>query len=268
MTDKNKVATTSKNTAVAVPFSYGEDAGAGMAISLDDLKVPFLSLVQDDSKVRFPDEEKYVEGSEAGDMLNSATKVLTKVGDGLLLIPAVIRTTMIEYQPDRGGFVAEHEITSTAAIKAIANGNVNPDNGNDLVKTKTMFAIVVDEDLKPIDYVVVGFTSSKLGPWSEYWTKINTAKITKDIPIYANLISLTTRDVKNAKGRFKNYLMIPARTEQGKLATSVANASVVNSLIDPASEAYAAAKEFAGQVLAGKRTASREEGTEEGPSHF
>jgi len=263
MTDKKNAVAKTGTSAVAVPFSYGEDAGAGMNISMDDLKVPFLSLVQDDSKVLFEDEEKYVPGGKSGDMLNSATKEYVDGATGLLLIPAVVKTTMIEYQPERGPFVAEHDITSQTAVRGAANGNVNPENGNDLVKTKTMFAIVVDEDLNPIDYVVVGFTSSKLGPWSEYWTKINTAKITKDIPIYANLISLTTRDVKNAKGRFKNFLMIPARDEKGVRATSVATASVVASLVDPASAAYAAAKEFAGQVMAGKKEAAREEGSDE-----
>jgi len=257
MTDKLQKA---GETGVALPYDYSEFKGQGPNITMDDLKVPFISLIQEDSKVRFEDEEKYVPGSEAGDMLNSATKELIKQGETLLLVPAVLRTTMIEYLPDRGGYVGEHEMNSQVAIRGIANGNTNPENGNDLVKTKTLFAIRVDADLNPIGFVVVGFSASKLGPWSDYWTKIDTCKATKDLPEFLHLVSLSTKDVKNTKGqRYKNYQMIPARNEAGELTLDPREASILHSMIDPNGAACVAAQEFRKQVLAGKRVADREQ---------
>jgi len=256
MSKQDKVATTNPNTAVGMPFDYSAYQGQGLNISLDDLKIPFLQLVQKDSKCLDSDEEKFVPGGKNGDILNTASKVYTDGEKGLLLVPACIKSSMVEYLPDRGGFVGEHEMTSQVAIAGQANGNVNPESGNDLVKTKTMFAIVVDEaTMEPIDYAVVPFTSSKLGPWSEYWTKINTAKFTKDLPEFLHLLRLTVKDQKNAKGKFKNYSMFPARNEAGELTMNAAESSVPHSMLDPNGPLVKAGEELKKAVLSGRAQA-------------
>ena len=281
MSKKTELAKTGASD-VAIPFDYSAYQGQGLNISLDDLKIPFASLVQKDSKVLQDDEEKYVAGGEVGDILNSAAKVYNNGAKGLLLVPACIKTTMVEYLPERGGFVAEHEMTSQVAIAGQANGNTT-EGGNDLVKTKTMFAIVVDEEtLEPVDYIVVPFASSKLGPWSEYWTKINTAKFTKDLPEFLHLLRLSVKDQKNAKGRFKNYVMFPARNEAGELIVTAGlssqdiikasgTGSVPHSMLDPNGALVKAGEKLKKAVLSGRAKAddsTREQTAASKDEHF
>ncbi len=281
MTKKDAVATTPTDTSLALPFNYGEDAGVGMDITLDDLRIPMAVLAQTESKVLIEGEAKYIAGGKPGDILNSATKVYTPGDVGLLLVPSSIKTSVIEWLPDNQGFVAEHEITSEIAKNARANGNKL--NGNDLVKTKTMVATVVDESLTPVGFIVVPFSSSKLAAWSDYFTKIDTAKATRTAPIYANLIRLVSFDDKNREGkRYKNYSMFPARngrgalistkglTSKGDVAEVAALGSVVTSMVDPAGLAFLAAKQLREQLESGVAKIDRENTADagEGSKHF
>lgn len=262
---QEKALATTGPTGVALPFDYGDKAGDGMDVTMDDLNLPLLVLAQTESKILIDGESKFVPGGQPGMILNTATKEYYDATPGLLLIPAAIKTSVIEWLPDNAGFVAEHEMGTDIAINAKANGNKN--GANDLVKTKTMVAVRVDADLNPIDFVVIPFSASKLAAWSDYFTAVNTAKATKNAPIYANLIRLVSFDDKNRDGkRYKNFGMIAARDESGALVDTsgitdkasmskvAATAAVVTSLIDPASPAFAAAEQLRDQFLSGAAT--------------
>jgi len=284
MSKNDKVANVSANTGLALPFDYGADAGVGMDVTMDDLRIPMAVLAQTESKILIEGEAKYIVGGKPGDILNSATKQYYPGDVGILGIPSSIKTSVIEWLPDNQGFVAEHAIDSDIAKNARANGN-KTESGNDLVKTKTMVLTLVDADLNPTGFIVVPFSSSKLAAWSDYFTKIDTAKATRNAPIFANLVRIVSFDDKNREGkRYKNYAMFPARDESGALLSTkgmttakdvqeVASlGSVVASLLDPSSAGVLAAKQLREQLETGVAKIDREGdasvGESEGTRHF
>lgn len=249
-----------QETAVALPFDYGEHAGVGLDLSIDDLKIPFIVLAQKDSKILDPEEESYVPGGEIGQLLNAATKEYT---DELLLVPAVKRVTYVEWLPDRGGFVAEHLPTDPVVREARQNAVKrnemrHPQTGNELQETRSLFCIIADQDLNPVGYCVVAFASSKIGSWREYFTLIDTAKATKSSPLYAHLIRLSSVDQKRKGKKFKNLSLLPARDEAGEFTTDKMKASVIGSMIAPDSALFQAAIQLRDAIDSGRAEADRD----------
>lgn len=254
-TTKKNLPAKAVTTAVALPFDYGTDAGRGLDLTLDDLLIPFIKLLQDDSKELDSDEDRYIEGVSKGQILNMATKQAVDGDVGMVLVPAVKRRTFVEFLPDRAGFVAEHEPNSQVVLKAQAEATSRNDlktkSGNPLVETKSIFAIVLENDV-PVGYVVVPFTSSKLSAWNEYWTAVDSMrvktpngdrKLTDVAAIWGLRVHLRSKFTKNAKGKFYNYVMSPF------------GGGVADSLIAPSHLGYQAAKSLAEAVEAGRARA-------------
>ena len=244
---QNNLPATQQTNAVALPFEYGEDAGVGVDLTLDDLKIPFIGLLQKDSAELDSDEEKYIEGVSEGQILNKATRAAVDGETGLLLVPAIRQRMFVEWLPDRGGFVAEHLPSSDVVRAAMATGakrnELTTEAGNELQETFSIFAIVCEEDGTPTGFCVVPFTASKISAWRDYFTQLDAAKVTRGAPLFAHTIRLTSRFVKNAKGKFYNFVMAPA------------NGGVVDSMIAPDSPAYQAAKDLREAILAGRAQA-------------
>ncbi len=236
---------------VALPHSYGDDAGVGMDFSMDDLLIPFVSLLQTDSKQCVKQGEDYIEGAEAGMIANTATKELFGAEEGMLLVPAKRRRTFVEWAPNRGGFIAEHEPGSPIVRQALASGakksELKTDAGNDLQETFSIWGIIVDADRVPQGFCVVPCTSSKIKPYRAYWTRIDSAKITKSAPIFANVLRLSSRFVPDHPSgkKFFTYVLTPAGD------------SVVGSLLDPTSQAYIVAKELREAINQGRAKADQ-----------
>tara|TARA_R110000796_G_scaffold41179_3_gene102008 strand:+ start:4359 stop:5192 length:834 start_codon:yes stop_codon:yes gene_type:complete len=246
--------------AVALPFDYGDDAGQGMEITMDDLKIPFIALVQNDSKVLDADEPNYVPGGSAGMLFNGATR---QFSDDLILVPALRQTTYVEWLPDRGGFADEHAATSPIVAEAKRNAakkyELRTEGGNDLEETRSIYAIVLDSELNPVGYCVVPFTGSKMGPWRDFWTKIDTARVSKDAPLFSLMIRISSFDDKNKAGKkYKNYLVNPARDAEGNMTSDPLAAAVAGSMLAPTSPQYLAAKQLREAIQSGSATADRE----------
>lgn len=255
----NEIATVNKNE-VALPFDYGVDAGVGLDLTLDDLKIPFITLAQGDSKILDEDEENYVPGGAPGMLFNAATK---QYSDRLLLVPAVKRVTYVEWLPDRGGFAGEHlpsdPVVRQAKANAVSRNELrNPENGNQLQETRSIFCIVIDEANEPVGFCVVPFASSKIGPWREYFTALDTAKVTRNAPLFAHTIALSSVNAVGKGKKYKNYQMIPARDADGNIATDPLKANVISSMIPPDSAAYQAAVQLRDAITEGRAEADRD----------
>ena len=242
-----------------VPFDYGDDAGVGMDITMDDLKVPFIALAQTDSKILDEDEEVYAPGGASGMLFNGATR---EYSDGLTLCLAVRRTRFVEWLPDRGGFVDEHLVSSPIVAEARANAvkkyELRTEKGNELVETRSIYAIILDGKLNPVGYCIVPFSGSKMGPWRDYWTAIDTARVSKKAPLFAHLVSITSKKDKNKAGdKFMNFVMRPARDVEGVVTADPLKASVSGSMIAPDHPAYMAAKALRDAVESGRATADQ-----------
>ncbi len=262
---KNDVATTKKNE-VALPYDYGTDAGVGLDLSLDDLKIPFITLAQSDSKILDEDEEeKYVPGGAPGMLFNAATK---QYSDRLLLVPAVKRVTFVEWLPERGGFAGEwmpgDDVVRQAKANAVKRNEMkNPENGNELQETRSLFCIVVDEKMEPVGFCVVACSSSKIGPWREYFTALDTAKVTRNAPLFAHTIALSSVNAVGKGKKYKNFLIAPARDAKGKFTTDPLKANVIGSMIGPDSAAYQAAVQLRDAITEGRAEADHETAEDE-----
>lgn len=268
---KNAVATTAKND-VALPHDYSDYADQTLDLTMEDLSIPFLQLVQADSKVLDPDEDSFIPGGEPGQMLNKSTRTYY---DEILLVPALKDRKFVEWLPDRGGFAGEHDPNSTVVKTAVKNEDGvlrRADAPNELQDTRSIWCIICEgDDLTPVGFCVVPFSASKLRPWRNYWDRVNSMKGSRQIPPMALSIRLTTKDEKNPKGKkYKNFVMHPARDESGALTTDPNSSDVTASLLPPTHPAFQAAVQLREAIGSGRATADREtaESPEETERHF
>lgn len=258
MATKNTDITKPASGGALVVHDYGDHTGVGMKMDMDDLKIPFIQLSQTDSKILDSEEPNYVAGGSAGQLLNAATQ---RYSDSLLVVPAIRRTTYVEWKPNNAGFVAEHEANAEIVRDAKANSadarNLVTASGNELVFTKSLYAIVLNEEtMEPEGFCVIPFSSSKLSPWRSYWTKIDTTKATKGAPIYAHTLRVAVKADKNKEGKkYFNLDLYPARDDDGNLASSVGESNAISSLIAPDSAAFLAAAQLFEMVSSGQATA-------------
>ena len=263
-TSNNKMAVKRKKQEVAVvpeggivlAQSYGDDAGKGLDLDRDDIKIPLLKLIQKDSKELDPDEDTYNDQLEPGQILNTALN--QAVPEDTVFVIASRRKSFVEWLPDRGGFVADHDrnapLVSTA--QRDTDGKLVLPNGNELVETKSLFLVQLDNAGNPTGGVVIPFNGSKLSTWTSYWTRIDGARVQTDngprrltdvVPLWALTVRIGTKFVKNAKGKFYNYTLEPAvENDIGK------------SLLSNESPVYILAREFAQAVEEGRATAEVE----------
>lgn len=113
-------------------------------ISMNDIIMPRLSILQALSPAVNKRKPEYVEGAEPGKILNVATLELL---DSIRVIPAHYIRHHIEWKPNRGGFVADHGEDETIMARVRSRDDKNNDildNGNIIMPTPTWYCITVD----------------------------------------------------------------------------------------------------------------------------
>jgi hypothetical protein len=207
-------------TAVA-RYDYGQDAGQGFENQTRaDRLVPFINLLQSNSP-------QVADGAfKAGLLFNSVTGEAVKE---LTLIPCATERVYVEYVPrDKGsGFVGEHKAddkTVLAVLRAAGRrfGKLALENGNELVESFKLYALVdLGPDVEPIP-VVVSFTSTKITVYKKFNTQLATfqipgpggRKITP--PLWAHRTVLSTIPQENKKGKFFNFVWGPVGEKLGE----------------------------------------------------
>lgn len=212
---------TAKSTAVSTGFDYGDMAHEGFEeTKIADLSIPFINVLQSLS----PEvEDQTVPGAKAGDMLNSVTKEI--VSQPLVVIPIEKEESWVEWVPRNkgGGLVGRFEPTDAVVLDAIKKNNgsrippkdaegkripfKSPD-GNDLIETHYVYALIVDEEGGSIEgYCVLAFASAKIKAYKDWMTALYTQKGRP--PIFANRAKISTTKVKNESGTFFVYNISP-----------------------------------------------------------
>lgn len=217
-----------------VAAALDEDAGVGVSRKMEDNVVPLVYLLQANSKAALKGHDKYVDGAEGGSIwLRNAEPGSSLIDgeEGMLFLPAYFTKCWIEWQPDRGGFVARHPDRPNAARLVDREGDDGRirkvwemPNGN-VVNESREFSGFVKKDGNLMPYTIplsgsghmVGRNwmtaignqktpSGKDAPlWAYYWrlrTKLRTVgenswyqfEITRDAPI----TTLAERDVAKA----------------------------------------------------------------------
>lgn len=265
---KTSSAVAKTNAAVPAPVAnYGADAGAGHENTrAEDLIIPFIALLQDDSTALESDESL-----EAGMLFNTVTEDRYDGEEGLVFVPACIEHIFKEWAPRKkgGGFLGKHSVDSEIVKKAIAEAKEFGDNktpeGNELKETYDIYGLLLDADGEEAGMAIISFSSSKIKVYRRWMTKVNMFTIkTPDgakqrPPVFAHKVRLGSKDDKNKGGdEFKNFTLQPAIERSMEL-----------SLLMPDSPVLARAKELkemveSGMVKAAEDTQTKAEGTEGG----
>lgn len=246
---KNTVAKTKKQAVAVIP-DFGADAGVGNDITMEDLKIPFVNLLQALSPQVIEAGDDYIEGAKPGLIINKATEELLT---SMNLVLASRKRSFIEWRPNRGGFAGEHEplsnVVKQAQATAVKRNKLLTKDGNSLEETFSLYAIQLDDDGNPLGYVVIPFTSTKIKAWRSYFTKLDTArsgsrKLTDVAPLFAMSATLTVRAETNNEGQpYFNFVLKPA------------NGGVLESVIGPDSEGYNSAKALREAIELGRAKA-------------
>lgn len=185
-----------------------EDAGKGVSTSSADVGIPFLTILQDLSPQVKKRDDKYIEGAEVGMILNTATGEVYSGEDGVLIIPAFFKSSLVEWIPrDKGGgWVSEYPIGHTIAHSATRTERTKPPrlpNGNDLIETRYYFNLHCKPD-GSYEATVIGLASSGLKVSREWMRQIKLVKIPTSGaigPAFSKAYRLKTKLSKNGAGQ-------------------------------------------------------------------
>lgn len=258
-----------KEPMLPAKWDYGQDAGSGFENQTqDDYQIPFLNQLQALSPEIGGSKDEKIAGAEVGMFINSVSK---KLLPEVILVPCMTKHTFVEWKPREqgGGFVAEHAIDSpiVAEAKAAAAGDITKlktEQGNDLIDTFAIFAILLDEPFakEPSDMVVISFAKTKAKRYREIMTRLRTCKEARNAPLFAHQLRMTSTDEVNpAKQPYKNVKLTPA----------VEN-DVVKSMLEPGHPILDAARALGDSVKAGAAKANFDSAAEapagSGDEHF
>ena len=168
-----------KDNAVADLSLFAGTAGLGFGdTSETDFIIPRIGVVQTDSKTRKQNSDKYIDGAEVGDIVDTAMgKILAKAGESLNFLFTHREKEVCEWRPDNGGIVASEKLLETMVTHCAAI-DVHPptkkgvkyefrnEEGNTLVETWQMYGILLDYE--PSSWILFPFTGSKITdakPW-------------------------------------------------------------------------------------------------------
>lgn len=249
-----------ETTEIAIP-DYSKHAGVGFENQTqDDVKLPFIALLQDGSPQVKTSDPKRIDGAEAGMIFNTVTGEV--YGKEIEFIPGFLERVVVEWvnrnRGGSGGFVTKHpgkpedcEIYQRGVKEAGTKFTKiqNPDNpANDLVETVYMYGLVSKKDASP-DLAVIAFTSTKLDTYTTWNTRRGmfqtpTAEGRKvEPPIYSHRIRIGSKTQTNARNQtFWNFTMYPFNGEHK------------NSMLDPGDPRFEAAENLHKMVEAGTAT--------------
>lgn len=161
----NAVATAKKNELVDNNAFFGQMAaydGAGSEdVTFSDRKTPIYSLVEPLSKAVKKNSDKFIEGAEVGDIID--TSVRTIIGKEFDFVPVKFTTEWLEWQEERGNAPMRHKSADILdecewVDTATKKGFFLP-NGNEVQETKIFYGI----DVTNGTWAVLSMAKGRLG---------------------------------------------------------------------------------------------------------
>lgn len=234
-------------------FEYGTDANAGFEnTTTDDYSMPFIAVLQALSP-QINKKEERIEGAKVGMLFNTVTEELMDGDKGFEFVPVHREQVFVEWKPraNGGGYIGKHELKSQLVLDAQAANRRNDKDTlltkdkNELMQTAYIYGLIVHEDGRNPEPVVLAFTSTKLRVYRHFMTKVNqfqilTSKGKKETPpLFGHRLRVTTTEQSNQHGTFYNFVLAPL------------NGDRENSLLDPRSDLYALAKKLAESIRTG-----------------
>lgn len=195
---------------------------AGLELTRDDLNagfeetdsssyaIPFLRILQAISPQAKKTNDKYIQGAEEGDFINTVTEKLYK--QEVIVIPAHYKHVYNEWAPDRGGFRGSHTPAEYAAlrkcIRTDSKGNqyeANEETGNQLVDTREHYVMIVEEN-GGFTPALIAMSSSELKKSKKWMTFMRELKINGNpVPMQSQMYRITPSQESNDKGEWVGH---------------------------------------------------------------
>lgn len=128
---------------------FEQDSGKGFEnTTADDFAIPYLSIAQPGSPQLKKQDGKYIAGLEMGNLFDT---VEGKRYEAVRVIPCYRERFFVEWVPKKsgGGFVARHPVSSNLFTTTTQDAETGKDvlpNGNELIDTTYLYALVIGQD--------------------------------------------------------------------------------------------------------------------------
>lgn len=221
-----------KNTAVALAFDMGDDAGAGMETAdRDSFAIPFLSVLQKISPQVDEADAKYVEGAKGGQLFNSVTQKLYDGKQGVIFLPCAYQRRFIHWGArgsDGGGFKGEimpekaMAMLERGEVREIGgklyfpevDGSVNEKRSDYLSDTRNHFGILVDVETGETMNCLLSLTSTQIKKSKQLMSLLSAIKVKGSTgmvtpPTWANQVRITTVLESNDQGSWYGIRFAP-----------------------------------------------------------
>ena len=206
-------------TEVAVANELLDEMAAGAGnndISMQDVALPYLLVLQSLSPQLKRSSPKYIEGASEGDIYNTVTQEVISGEDGVDIVPAAFQRSWVEWKPRDigGGWVASHNTDAILAdcVRDDKGYDVHRVSKNVIVPTYYYYVVLVRDDKLEPAIVAMSRTQMKVG---RRWNSLITSHMVRgprglfNPPIYAQLFHLGTEPETNAKGEWAAWKVSP-----------------------------------------------------------
>jgi hypothetical protein len=177
---------------------FAADAGKGLSTDQADNMVPLIYVLQSNSPQAKKGDPNRIDGAEAGDFwLRNAAEPIIKGEEGLLFQHCYFDKDFVEWQPNRGGFVARHRDMPDDAVKEVDPSNENKitwvrSNGNEVVETRYHVGRILNCD-PPLAYILP-FTSTGHSVSRSWMFMMNSKQFQgSKVPAFARSYRLKTK---------------------------------------------------------------------------
>lgn len=195
-------------------IDFSSHAGVGTEnISNEDLQVPFLQIIQNNSPEVDKSNQDYatkgIEGASAGDIFNSVTReIIAKYGDPAKVIPVGYQKSYVEWRPreDGGGMVQVH--TDPSILNECERNEKNKyvlPNGNN-VETTAYHFVMYQTPSGNWERAIISMQSTQLKKSRQWLSKITSITMQGDDgkpftpPIFSHYYNLTSVTESNQYG--------------------------------------------------------------------
>lgn len=207
----------------SLPVNFADQAAAdgeadSLQLSAKDLTLPWLLLLQSNSKAVTEGEPNFVPNASKGQFMNSVSKRCWDGKEGVVFIPCTYEMVWNEFTPGEGGkFVRKYSEVEKKNVKTIqdkntreeyiAEGSIDGVPGNILKEARQFVIAIIDTVTGETDCVLLGLASTNLKIAATMLARYNAFRYPKADPtqkykpaLYQTAWKLKTNLQKNDKG--------------------------------------------------------------------
>jgi hypothetical protein len=202
-----------KETSVAIADLVSKNAGTGFenVTGVEDLALPFLKVLSPSSPELNKSKGKYIEGAQAGNLVNTVTKEIFDGEKGIKVIPCFYNREYIEWAEMGTGPSAPINIypkESDIMTKTKPNGGKDwLENGNYVEDTRSHFVLVLDDNYNYVCEALMIMKGSNRKV-SKNWMSQQMMKKLPDgrpLPSYGFIYTAKSKDESNKKGAWNRW---------------------------------------------------------------